>query len=381
MLLKIFSHPKRLFCCLFLVAAFGLYAGFNLPISMYPASSKPTVNMWVPYGTYSANDFREKIGNEIESRIKSISNSELTIDNVTVQYDSDDAYYEIEFGWNTKFDKAKKEIETLASSLGSLVPKEISDRIGVWQRNRNSGFFAASLYSPDMSLRDLYNEIDPILRPELTTIPDAEYANIYNPERYIISIRLIPEKMALYGIYPKEVKSLIRNTLSSFSGSTVKFGKDIQKFEIESNVENVQELAQISLSHQGRIIYLKDIAEVDFGRDLHRERSFKTNGINSLILFAKPKSGANVKKMSEDILAVLEKNKELLPKSLDLRLIVDPAESIKKSVSNLIRDVVVAACMAVLVLFLFIGGMRNIGTAAIEIPLSMILSFILTPLK
>ena len=40
------------------------------------------------------------------------------------------------------------------------MPKEISDRIGVWQRNKNAGFFAASVYSTEMSLRDLYFEID-----------------------------------------------------------------------------------------------------------------------------------------------------------------------------------------------------------------------------
>lgn len=376
MLKLILSNPKRLFVCLSLILVYGIYSGFTLPISMYPATSKPSVNMWVPYGTYSAESFQKEFGSTIESRIKKVSNSEIQVTEVNAFYEEDSAYFEIEFEWNTPFDKAKKEIDLVAASMASLLPKEISDRIGVWQRNRNSGFFAASIYSPEMNLRDLFNLISPVLTPQLDKIEDAEKAQIWNPERYIVSVRLIPEKIAQYGIFPKTVKAQIKSSLSSYSGSQIKLGSGFQKFEIDAEVKHVEDLSKISIIHNNKIIFLKDIAEIDYGRDMHRERSFKTNGLNSLILFAKPKSGANVKKMSEDILQVLSENKNALPASLKIKLIVDPAETINKSVLNLMKDVFVAAFMAVVVLYLFIGGIKNVGTAAIEIPLSMIISFI-----
>ena len=376
MLKNILSNPKRLFVIILVLSSFGLYCGMNLPVSMYPASSKPVVNMWVPYGTHSSDSFREDFGKTIESRIREISNSKIQVDYIDAYYEEDGAYFEVEFAWNTEFDLAKKEIESVAANISSSLPKEISDRIGVWQRNKNSGFFAASLYSPEMSLRDLFYKLEPILKPELDKITDAEQAVVWNPERYAVSVQLQPDKMTAYGLYPSDVKNAIYNSLSSLSGSQVKYGKQLQKFEIQASVNNVEELERLTLSHGNKLIYLKDIASIDYGRDLHRERSFKTNGINSLILFAKPKAGSNVKKMSEDILKVLKDNKELLPASLQTKVIVDPSTTIQNSINNLSKDVVVAACMSVLVLFLFIGGLKNIGTAAIEIPLSMILSFI-----
>ena len=89
MLLKILSNPKRLFVCIALLFLYGIYSGLSLPISMYPATSKPSVNMWVPYGTYSAEDFQKEFGNTIESRIRNITNSDIQVDKV-------DAYYEID---------------------------------------------------------------------------------------------------------------------------------------------------------------------------------------------------------------------------------------------------------------------------------------------
>ncbi|MBT4791525.1 MAG: efflux RND transporter permease subunit, partial [Halobacteriovoraceae bacterium] len=377
MLRHILSNPARLFVTALIFVAYGVYSGFSLPVSMYPATSKPSVNMWVPYGTYSAKNFQKEFGNAIDGRIKKISNNDVQVDKLNSKYEEDGVFYEVDFAWNTPFAKAKKEVDLVAASISSLLPKEIADRVSVWQRNRNSGFFAASLYSQDLSLRELYNIIEPILKPELEKIQDADEANIWNPESYVISIKLIPEKIAQYGIFPRHIKPQIRAALASFSGSVVKIGKSNQKFEIAADVTNVDELSRITINHGGSTLYLKDIADIDYGRDLFRERSFKTNGLNSLILFAKPKSGANVKKMSEDIVKLLANKKALLPSSLQVKVIVDPAETINKSIINLIKDVFIAAAMAVLVLYLFIGGIKNVGTAAIEIPLSMILSFIL----
>ena len=73
MLRSIFKNPARLFLCITIIVAFGIYSGFTLPISMYPATSKPTVQMWIPYGTYSSAKFRDEYGETVESRIQSIS--------------------------------------------------------------------------------------------------------------------------------------------------------------------------------------------------------------------------------------------------------------------------------------------------------------------
>lgn len=377
MLQKLFSHPKRIFAVLALLAVMGIYAGLTLPISMYPATSKPTVQMWIPYANLSSESFKQKYGSFIESRVKKISNEETKIDTIDAYYEESGAYFEITFDWGVKFDSALKEVELVRASVSGMLPKEIADGMGVWQRNRNSGFFAGSLYSDRMPLKELYEAVNPIIAPELDKILDAEQAVVWNPESYVVNVRLMPEKLAQYGLYPRHVQNLVQNAMNSFSGSKVKLGSGNQQFVIEAELNEVSDLSQLSLNTDNKRIYLKDIAEIQYGKDINRERSFKTDGLNSLIIFAKPKSGANVKKMSEDIMNVLKNKSSSFPEGTHFRKIVDPADAINKSVQNLMKDVFLAALMAVLVLFLFIGGIKNIGTAALEIPLSMILSFII----
>ena len=375
-LIKLFSQPKRVFAILGLLAMLGVYCGLTLPISMYPASSRPTVQMWIPYANLSAETFQQQYGSIIEGRINRVSNEETKVDTIKAEYRDSNAYFTITFNWGVPFDRALKEIETVKASVSGMLPKEIADNIGVWQQNRNSGFFAASLYSDNLSLKELYDKVNPLLRHHLEKVEDAETALLWSPEMYILDIRLLPDKLAQYGLLPRHVRSMVQESLNSFSGAKVNFGTSPQQFIIEAELADEKDLEQLSFRLGDKRVFLKDIAEIQYGKDVNRDRSFKTDGLSSLILFASPKSGANVKKMSEDIMNIIQEKSVSFPKGTQFRIIVDPAEAINKSVANLIKDVFLAAAMAVLVLFIFIGGIKNIGTAVVEIPLSMILSFI-----
>ena len=124
-------------------------------------------------------------------------------------------------------------------------------------------------------------------------------------------------------------------------------------------------------------INLGQIAKIEYSISESSQRMFKTNGNKSLILFADPKTGGNLKKMAEDTKVMVSNVMKNVPSDIQYRLLVDPSEFIRQAVSNVMKEVFLAAGLAVLVLFVFIGNFKNTITAAIEIPISMIISFVL----
>ena len=377
MLETLLNNPKRLFVIVAMLLAYGLYSAMQLPVSMYPASSKPEISVWIQYGTLSRDEFQREYGGQIEGKILKISDSGYKVSELKANYEATGAYYEVYFDWDVPYGKALGEVESVVSASSSFLPRDIAESIGVWQRNKNSGFFAASVYSSEVGLRELYKKIEPVLKPSLDKISDADFAVLWNPEQYSITISLIPEKLAVYGLFPRDVRGQVESALSSYAGSDVEFGKKTEQFQIKAFVESVEDLENFEIHFNNSRIKLADIAKVEFGKDRNRQRLFKTNGKKSLILFARPKSGGNVKRMSDDIMNILAEKKDALPKGTQFKNLVDPSQTISNSVRSLTKDVFVASLMAVLVLFLFIGNIKNIATAAIEIPSSMILSLIL----
>ena len=53
---KLYTTPFRVYLCLGLLALLGVWAGMDLPISLYPNSNKPTIQTGVSYGGASGDN-------------------------------------------------------------------------------------------------------------------------------------------------------------------------------------------------------------------------------------------------------------------------------------------------------------------------------------
>jgi HAE1 family hydrophobic/amphiphilic exporter-1 len=377
MLERALRHPSRIYVFIGVLAAIGIWCGLKLPISLYPQTSKPVVSLYVGYGGYSSEEFIRKYGAQIEYQLENIKNTGLALESVKSNYSATSVDYTITYDWKVPFANALKEVQAVAASAKGFLPRESGDDMGVSQWNENAGFLAISFYSSRHTLNDLYNLLDPVISPELKKITDAEEAVLWNPESQEVGVHLIPEKMALYGLLPGAVHRSIDTSLSSLTGGEVRLGQDSASFQIPTPLKSGVNLENHIIDLAGkRRVHLKDIADISVGRSDERSNAFKTDGKESLILFASPKSGANVKRMAEDILALVKKQEKLFPDGVQYRVLVDPSEFIRGSVQNLVKDIIFAALLTVLVLFLFIGNLRNVVTVALEIPLSMVLAFI-----
>ena len=236
--------------------------------------------------------------------------------------------------------------------------------------------FSDKFFSEERSLDEVYDIIEPVLAPELAKVEDAKNPSIWNPNDKEVLVSLNHNKMAQFGIIPRQVFRAIEGKRYSYTGSPITIGSKDLPVKVKGFINDIDDLKKVIVNKQNKQqVYLSEIAKISFGPKTDVVRSFKTNGSPSLILFSSPKGDGNIKKMSEDIIKIVEQKKSLFPKDIQYRVLVDPSEFIRASINNVFKEVFIAAFLAVLILFAFIGSFRNVITAAIEIPLSMVLAF------
>ena len=148
----LYSSPFRVYLALLLAACFGIWMGMGLPVSLFPNSSKPHVQVELAYGGIGVEDFRNSYGNTIESQIRKISDPHLKVEKLTADYRNSNVNYTVEFAWGNDPSEAQKETDTRVRSLSGIFPKEIRDSLSVSNESHNSGFFAASFYSDTRTL-------------------------------------------------------------------------------------------------------------------------------------------------------------------------------------------------------------------------------------
>lgn len=376
----LYASPIRVYLLLGALALAGVFAGGSLPISLFPNSTKPTVNLSIAYGSQTSEEFLNTFGRSLESQLRSIATKDAKVEKLEADYSPNSVNYNVEFHWGVDPNTALREVQNTANGMLARLPQESRDSVNFWLRNRNSGFFAASFYSETRDLDSLYKMLEPILTPRLLRVTEAANPTLWNPDEKEIKIDLYPDTLAALQIIPRDVEDAILSSLSSRSGGVISTGGSMLQIQMPRQVANLQTLGDLPIPTATGSVHLSEIGQVDYGPRSLGSQIFKTNGAASLIVFASPKPGGNVKKMSEDILAIMEEIKPQLPSDVQYRVLVDPSEFIRSSVNNVLHEVGIAALLAVLVLFLFIGSFRNVVTAAIEIPLSMVLAFLLMKL-
>ncbi len=378
---KLYSNPIRVYLLLGFIALVGIYSGLTLPVSLFPNSSKPEIYIHMSYAGSTAEEFLHTYGSDLEDQLKKLSGEGVEVEKVLASYRPQQVEYEVQFKWGVNPNAAQREAERAVNAFAARLPQESRDSLGVWLNNENTGFFAMSFYSETRDLNQLYDLIEPVLGPRISQVPDAHEAGLWNPSKNEIRIELIPEAMASLQLLPRDIHSALTNILESHTGGSVTIGTNQLQVQLPRPVTKVSDLTLIPIvAPSGKLVHLGDVAHIDLGPKSMDTHSFKTSGTPSLILFATPKPGGNVKKMSEDLLAVVKELAPTFPPDVKYRELVDPSEFIRSAVKNVVVEVGLAALLAVIVLFVFIGSFRNVITAAIEIPLSMVLAFIMMKL-
>lgn len=328
-------------------------------------------------GSSAPDEFRRRYHSSIMGALWGISEQGFKIEKINTSFRKTSVQYGIDFQWGVDSRKATQEVRVAIDSLKSIFPEDVRDGVSVWTRRQDSGFYAASFFSNIRSPDEVYKILRPHVDAFEKSVSDAEWVGLYNPNKSEISLELDAFRMASLGLFPRDVERGIQIAMSGKRGGSISNGDTEVSVEVPKRVAEVGDLRNIEINHGKGSVFLSELAQINLRASENDSDIYKTNGIKSLILFSGPKEGGNVKNMSEEIYANILKIKPLLPEDIQFKVLVDPSEFIRHAVRNVFSEVLIGASLAVLILYLFIGSFKNVITAAIEIPISMILAFIL----
>ena len=375
---RLYASPIRVYLILGALALGGILSGLKLPISLFPNSAKPVVHVSLAYASHTSDEFLNTYGKEFESELRAIATDRVEVESIEAEYLPETVHYRLHFKWGGDPNTALREVQSVGNAYFARLPREIRETVNYNINAENQGFFAVSFFSQSRDLDELYQLLEPVLTPKITKVPDAQNPSLWNPSRKEIRIDLNPETVAALQLFPRDIEDAVQNALSSRSGGAVASGAGPLQIQMPRQALGIEQLANISIpTTTGKSVHLSEIARIDYGPQTQGSAIIKTNGAPTIILFATPKPGGNVKKMSEDLSAIIRDVMPSLPKDIQYKTLVDPSEFIRSAVNNVLHEVLIAAMLAVVILFLFIGSFKNVMTAAIEIPLSMVLAFIL----
>jgi HAE1 family hydrophobic/amphiphilic exporter-1 len=365
-----------------MIVFMGVLAIETLPTSQFPSIAPPRVIVSVAYPGASADVLVQSVLIPMEKAVNGVPGMKyMTSDATSAGEANIQVVFDLDTDPNQAVVNVKNRIEQVTSRLPPLVQRE-GITVNILQPNM---LMYVNVYSTDPKADEnfLYNYANINILQELRRVKGIGNAQILGSRQYAMRIWLKPDRMRAYNISTDEVMEALGN--QSIIGSPGRLGRADGKrsesleyvltYQGRYNKPEQYKDVIIRANPDGEILYLKDIADVEFGSEFYDIYSNLNNHPSAAIVL-KQTYGSNA---SDVIKAIKEKLDEIksssFPPGMNYEISYDVSNFLNASIEKVVHTLGEAFVLVAIVVFLFLGDWRSTLIPTLAVPVSLIGSF------
>ena len=231
--------------------------------------------------------------------------------------------------------------------------------------------------SGERPVQELKAFAEDIIKPQIERLDGVASVEVTGGLTREIQVIVEPERLAAHGLSMSQVIQALQLQNMNLSAGKVTRGGQEMALRVIGEYDEVKQVADTVLTTpSGTRLSLKDVARVEDG--------FKdTTGFSRLgekpgiSITVQKQSGANTVSVVRSTRKALEKLASQFPEGISIFTVMDQAEYIEFSISNVANNLLLGAVLAMLVLFVFLRNFRSTLIIAFSMPISVIATFIL----
>ncbi|SCK25829.1 multidrug efflux RND transporter permease subunit [Vogesella sp. LIG4] len=350
----------------------GLVAFQLLPVSPLPQVDFPTISVSARLPGASPETMAATVATPLERALGRIagvtemtSNSSLGSSNVTLQFDLD-----------RDINGAARDVQAAINAAHSLLPTGMPSNPTYRKVNpADSPIMILALTSNSLSRGQMYDAADSILAQKLSQVDGIGNVNIGGGAQPAVRVELNPMQLNHYGIGMETVRSAIAGTNANRPKGSLE--NDERHWQIQANdqANKASDYLPLIVSYKnGAAVRISDVAEVqDSVVDLRNAGMLGKQPAVMLILFRQP--GANIIETVERVKAVLPGLQASIPPAITINTVMDRTPSIRASLRDVERSLLISVALVILVVFLFLRNGSATAIPAITVPVSLVGTF------
>ncbi|MDD5354868.1 MAG: efflux RND transporter permease subunit, partial [bacterium] len=343
----------------------------KISVDLMPEITLPMLTVITSYSGANAQDIETKVTKTIEDAVRTVPG----IDSVESTSKEGASVVIAKFEWGTSLDTASNDIRDRLEFVKSRLPDD-ADTPRIIKFNTS----AIPILFMGANAQESYDRLNEIMETDiadqLRAVPGVGAVYVRGGKVREIQVVLDINKMNAYNISLDQVTAKIQQENVTTPAGAIYEGKKKYSLRVPGEYTTVPELGRTLLAYrQGKPIYVSDIAEIkdDFQEAIKRVHVNQKNG--GFIVVQK-QSGANTVTVAKGVREKLKTILQVLPKDVDVKILMDNSDFIVNSIDNLKGSVYWGGLLVVLVLLFFLRNLRASFIVALEIPISLLVAFI-----
>ena len=368
-------NPILVILCVVLLASWGLWAGFQVPLDAIPDLSDVQVIIYTEWQGRSPTLIEDQVTYPIVTsllagpKVKRVRGvSEYGVSYVYVIFeDRTDLYW------------ARSRVLEYMQKLTGKLPSGVTPTLGpdatgvgwVYQ-------YALVDESGAHDLAQLRSLQDWYLRYQLESVPGVAEVSVVGGFVKQYQIEVDPNTLAAYRLPIKTIIEAVRNSNAEVSGRVLEMAGTEYVIRGRGYLRSVDDIELIPVGTDGRgtPILIRDIAHVHIGPDQRRgvaELDGKGQTVGGIVIM---RAGENALAVIERIKARLAEITPALPKGVHIVPTYDRSDLIHRAIAVLREKLVEESLIVSLVAIVFLFHLRSALVAILILPVAVLLAFI-----
>ncbi|PSL23569.1 efflux RND transporter permease subunit [Dyadobacter jiangsuensis] len=346
------------------VLALGLYSLFTMPRSEDPDIHPPQFTVVVVYPGANPKDMEQLVVDPMEKKINELDDMKHVITDIRDGLAVMQVIYKYSSDPDDKYQEVVREINALRSQLPAdiadiRINKQIPSDVSIYQYaliSENATYTQLKKYSKDFKER----------LEKIKTLKKVEYSGIPEPQ---VNVSLNLQKIAQQRLTQDQIVGALQSEGVNIPGGSISMATKKLNIKTSGSYRTLDEVANTVVSRSdGKIVYLKDVADVRMGYE-DETHITRLNGFRCSFVNVSQKEGENIISVRDQVEPVVAEFQKTLPSNIEMIKVFDQATSVDTRLSHFARDFGIAILLVLLTLLPL--GTRASLVVMISIPLSL----------
>ena len=379
MLKKIIHRPVLATVISVILVILGLVGLTQLPMAQFPDIAPPSVVVQASYPGGNAETVLKSVVTPLEEVINGVEN--MTHIESTASNDGT-AMVTVFFDLETDPDQAAVNVQNRVAQVQGILPAEVLQAGVITQKEQRGMIMVVDLISDDATLYDetfVQNYARINMVRALKRIKGVGNVQIFGEKDYAMRVWLDPHKLASRKLTPSDIERAIQNqsmevaagNLGQNAGGAVQYTLTYSgKFNTPEQFEKIV----VQADPQGNVLYLKDVARIEFGSVAYDEEN-KINGKEAVTMAIFQTKGSNANQIQEEVYRVIDELSPELPKGLRYHVTFANKTQLDESINQVKATLIEAFILVFLIVYIFLQDFRSTIIPAIAVPVSLLGTF------
>lgn len=354
------------------MALVGGVAYFLLPVAPLPQVDYPTISVTASLPGAAPDTMAATVATPLERALGAIAG----VNEMTSSSSMGSTRITLQFDLTRTVDSAAHDVQAAINAARTLLPSGMPSNPTYRKVNpADAPILIMALTSDSLTRGQMYDAASTVLAQKLSQVDGVGQATIAGGALPAVRVELDPVRLAANGVSLDAVRTAISATNANRPLGAVEREDHYWQVATNDQARTAAEYAPLVLVwNNGNAVRLSDVADVtDSVQDVRNYGVM--NGKPAVLLQVFKQPDANILQAVDKVRALLPQLKASISPAIDLTVISDRTPTLRASVIEVQRSLIISVALVIMVVFVFLRRARATLIPAVAVPASLMGTF------